>query len=118
MPYTSRGSLSIGRSSKNGLVLDLPNVSRRHTFINGQDLSEFWLIDFGSSNGTFLNNRRVHHPIQLHDYDQIVIGDTALVFRKPVGLTTFTPLTIRRIEDVSCWLLVADIENFTALTRI
>jgi adenylate cyclase len=117
-----RGSLSIGRSSKNTIVLDSPNVSRRHTLINPQNIGEFWLIDLGSSNGTFLNKRRVHQPIRLSDRDQIVIGDNAFVFRQPVDManenkTTFAQRTIRKIENAPCWLLVADIENFTPLSR-
>jgi adenylate cyclase len=117
-----QGGLSIGRSGKNTIVLDSPNVSRRHTLINAQNIGEFWLIDLGSSNGTFLNKRRVHHPTRLSDRDQIVIGDNAFVFRQPLDIakenqTTFAERTIREIENVPCWLLVADIENFTPLSR-
>jgi len=117
-----QGSLSIGRSGKNTIVLDSPNVSRRHTLINAQNISEFWLIDLGSSNGTFLNKRRVHQPMRLSDRDQIVIGDNAFVFRQPLDIakenqTTFAERTIREIENVPCWLLVADVENFTPLSR-
>jgi hypothetical protein len=113
-----QGSLSIGRSGKNTIVLDSPNVSRRHALINAQNIGEFWLIDLGSSNGTFLNKRRVHQPVRLSDRDQIVIGDNAFVFRQPLDIanenqTTFAERTIREIENVPCWLLVADIENFT-----
>src|SRR5437868_7172009 len=117
-----QGSLSIGRSSKNTIVLDSPNVSRRHTLINAQNIGEFWLIDLGSSNGTFLNKRRAHQPVRLSDRDQFVIGDNAFVFRQPFDITneyqtTFAERTIRKIENVPCCLLVADIENFTPLSR-
>jgi adenylate cyclase len=117
-----QGSLSIGRSGKNTIVLDSPNVSRRHALINAQNIGEFWLSDLGSSNGTFLNKRRVHQPMRLSDRDQIVIGDNAFVFRQPLDIanenqTTFAERTIREIENVPCWLLVADIENFTPLSR-
>ena len=82
----SRGSLrvegncSIGRSPKSTIVLDSPKISRRHAIINVQNVGEFWLIDLGSSNGTFLNKRRVHHPVKLCDQDQIIIGDFVLRF--------------------------------------
>jgi len=116
------GGCSIGRSPKNAVVLDSPKVSRRHAIINVQNVGEFWLIDLGSSNGTFLNKRRIHQPLRLCDYDQIVIGDSVFTFRHPQGLsddfrTTFIERTIREIENVPCWLLVADIENFTPLSR-
>ncbi len=117
-----QGNLSIGRSPKNSLILDSPKISRRHAIINVQNIGEFWLIDLGSSNGTFLNKRRVHQPVQLCDQDQIVVGDSVFMFRQPEKLTddfrtTFVARTIREIENVPCWLLVADIENFTPLSR-
>ena len=116
------GSCSIGRSAKNTIVLDSQNISRRHAIINVQNVGEFWLIDLGSSNGTFLNRRRIHQPLRLCDQDQIVIGDYAFTFRQPIEVTgeyrsTVIARTIREIENVSCWLLVADIENFTPLSR-
>lgn len=120
--FPIHGGCSIGRSPKNAVVLDSPKVSRRHAIINVQNVGEFWLIDLGSSNGTFLNKRRTHQPLRLSDYDQIVIGDSIFTFRQPEQLTddvrtTFVERTIREIENVPCWLLVADIENFTPLSR-
>ncbi len=119
--FPIQGNLSIGRSPKNLLVLDSPKVSRRHGIINVQNVGEFWLIDLGSSNGTFLSKRRVHQPVQLCDQDQIIIGDYVFTFRQPIEITdetktTFIQQTIREIENVPCWLLVADIENFTPLS--
>jgi adenylate cyclase len=117
-----QGNLSIGRSPKSSLVLDSPKVSRRHAIINVQNIGEFWLIDLGSSNGTFLNKRRVHQPVRLCNLDKIIIGDYVFTFRQPIEVTgeyqsTVIERTIREIENVPCWLLVADIENFTPLSR-
>src|ERR1700731_1508540 len=116
------GSCSIGRSAKNTIILDSQKISRRHAIINVQNVGEFWLIDLGSSNGTFLNKRRVNHPVALCDQDQIAIGDNIFTFRKPAEIAdvfrpTLAERTIREIENVPCWLLVADIENFTPLSR-
>jgi adenylate cyclase len=117
-----QGNCSIGRSAKNTMVLDSPNISRRHAIINVQNVGEFWLIDLGSSNGTFLNRRRVHQPTRLCDQDRIIIAGNVFIFRQPIEITneyqsTFQERTIRQIENVPCWLLVADIENFTPLSR-
>ena len=117
-----QGNWSIGRSAKNTMVLDSPKISRRHAIINVQNVGEFWLIDLGSSNGSFLNKRRVHQPVRLCDRDQIIIGDYVFTFRQPIEVTgeyqsTFMERTIREIENIACWLLVADIEDFTPLSR-
>lgn len=120
--FPVQGGCSIGRSPKNGVVLDSPNVSRRHAIINLQNGGEFWLIDLGSSNGTFLNKRRIHQPVKLSNHDQIVIGDSAFTFRQPDEITddyrtALVARTIHNIANVPCWLLVADIENFTPLAH-
>ena len=117
-----RGNCSLGRSPKSAVVLESPKVSRRHAIINLQNVGEFWLIDLGSSNGTFLNKRRVHQPVRLCDMDQITVGDTAFTFRQPEEIsaelrTTMAQQTIRETANIPVWLLVADIENFTPLSR-
>jgi len=116
------GSCSLGRTAANTIVLQSPKVSRRHALIHLQNIGELWLIDFGSSNGTFLNKRRIHHPIRLSDGDQITIGDQLFTLRQPVALseeykTDVVQRTLREIENIPCWLLVADIRNFTPLGR-
>jgi adenylate cyclase len=116
------GDCSLGRSPKNAIVLDSQKVSRRHAIIHVQNVGEFWLIDLGSSNGTFLNHRRLNQPVRLSDQDQVVIGDRIFIFHQPEDITddyrtTFAQRTIREVEHRPCWLLVADIEDFTPLSR-
>jgi adenylate cyclase len=116
------GDCSLGRSPKSSIVIDSQKVSRRHAIINVQNIGEFWLIDLGSSNGTFLNHRRLQQPARLSDHDQVVIGDRIFIFHQPEDITdeyrtTFAERTIREIANLPCWLLVADIEDFTTLSR-
>ena len=117
-----QGSCSVGRTAANTIVLESPKVSRRHALIHLQNIGEPWLIDFGSSNGTFLNKRRIHHPIRLGDGDQITIGDEVFKFCQPLAIsqeykTDVMQRTLQEIENVPCWLLVADIRGFTPLSR-
>ena len=117
-----KGSCSLGRSAANTIVLESPKVSRRHALIHLQNIGELWLIDFGSSNGTFLNKRRIHHPIRLSDGDQITIGDQVFKVRQPVVIseahkTDVMQGTAWEIENIPCWLLVADIRGFSPLSR-
>jgi len=117
------GSCSIGRAKLNTLVLDSAKVSRLHAIIHSERAGAFWLVDLGSSNGTFLNKRRIHEPIRLRDCDQITIGGNTFTFRQSRDPTdrprsTAPVRTLQEdIEDVPCWLLVADIKNFTPLSR-
>ena len=117
-----KGSCSVGRAAANTIVVESPKVSRRHALIHLQNVGELWLIDFGSSNGTFLNKRRIHHPTRLSDGDQITIGDQFFTLRQSVAVseqykTDVVQRTLREIESVPCWLLVADIRSFTPLSR-
>ena len=120
--YPIRSGCSVGRSARNTIVLDSQKVSRRHAIINPQNNGEYWLIDLGSSNGTFMNHRRVKQPMRLSDHDQIIIGDDIFIFHQPFELneqyrTTLAAQTIRQIENVPTWLLVGDIEGFTPLSH-
>lgn len=117
------GSCSIGRAKLNTLVIDSAKVSRLHAIIHSERAGAFWLVDLGSSNGTFLNKRRIHEPTRLHDCDQITIGGNTFIFRQSSDpsqrpRSTAPVLTLHeQVEEVPCWLLVADIKNFTPLSR-
>jgi adenylate cyclase len=117
-----QGSCSLGRAGANTIVVESPKVSRRHALIHLQNIGELWLIDLGSRNGTFLNKRRIHHPIRLSDRDQITIGDQVFKFRQSLAIselykTNVMQQTLREIEKIPCWLLVADIRGFTPLSH-
>ncbi len=90
-------------------MLESPKASRRHAIINLQNVGEFWLIDLGSSNGTFLNKRRVHQPVRLCTWDQITVGDSPFTFRQPEEITselrtTIAQQTIRETANIPVWL--------------
>ena len=117
------GSCSIGRATLNTLVVDSAKASRLHAIIHCERAGVFWLVDLGSSNGTFLNKRRIHEPARLRDCDQIAIAGNTFTFRQSRDpsdrLRSTAPVVTlqEQIEEVPCWLLVADIKNFTPLTR-
>ena len=77
-----RGTCTIGRTSTSDIVLADAKVSRRHALVQPQKQYEFWLLDLGSSNGTYLNGRRITQPVLLRDGDQIEIGPFRLRFRQ------------------------------------
>src|SRR5438105_12183583 len=102
--YAIKGSCSLGQAAASTIVLESTKVSRRHALIHLQNIGEFWLIDFGSSNGTFLNKRRIHRPVRLNDGDQITIGDKVFRFRQPQATlqeyqTTVSQGTLHQVEN-------------------
>ena len=72
--------LTIGRDVDNDVVLDDRRVSRRHAEIRLR-LGRYTLYDLQSTNGTFVNARRVAE-VALADGDRIVIGGSELVLRQ------------------------------------
>jgi adenylate cyclase len=117
------GSLSIGRTPKNQVVLEDERVSRRHAIIHAQGEGEFWLVDLGSRNGTYLGERRVQQPVRLSDGDRIRIASFLLVFRQPSAVgaeetaVQSTQATLAEVRSARCWLLVADVEGSTRLAH-
>src|SRR5881296_409959 len=71
--------LLIGRDQQNDVVLDDPRVSRKHAEIRLR-LGRYTLYDLQSTNGTYVNGRRVAEKV-LDDGDKISVGGLELVFR-------------------------------------
>ena len=111
-------SCAIGRVAGNEIVIDGDRVSRRHAVIHRREAGEYWLMDLGSRNGTFLNRRRLLQPAKLSDGDEIEIGGRSFRFHQATrpgaaSAGSAAPETIREVQSIACWLLVADMENST-----
>jgi len=77
-----KGGCTIGRASGNDVVLADSAASRRHALIQAQKQHQFWLMDLGSRNGTYVNGRRVNQPTLLRDRDTLEIAGFRLIFRQ------------------------------------
>lgn len=114
---------AIGRSPTNTIVVDDRKVSRRHAIVHRQDMSEYWLVDLGSVNGSFVNGRRVTLPVRLKEDDTIAIGGAELVFRQASSVqpaaenATLTSMTLIEVKGIDCWMLLADIVGSTKLAN-
>lgn len=122
--WTLQANCSLGRGAGNTIVVNDPRVSRRHAVIHRQDKNEFWFVDLGSGNGSYVNSRRVSLPTRLQDGDALSIGDMVLTFRQedapvvtPPDSTTTMSLTVIEIKNVVYWLLIADIIGSTTLAQ-
>lgn len=100
--------LSIGRAPENGLRLPEPEVSRHHARLTiAADLETVELRDLGSTNGVFINGKRVHAdpgPLRLRAEDVVRVGGHAFKLKHMdalerryhqimVARTTLDPLT-------------------------
>ncbi len=85
------GQTTLGRADENDLVLESPQVSRHHARITCSE-GTCRIEDLGSSNGTFINGRRVTQA-PLSPGDQLRIGDQ-----------TFTYQLTDRAEVEEAWL--------------
>jgi pSer/pThr/pTyr-binding forkhead associated (FHA) protein len=75
------GGAVIGRSRDADVVVDDPNVSRRHAEVRPSGGS--WIVrDLGSTNGVKVNGRRLDpsRAQSLHRGDELEIGTTHLTF--------------------------------------
>ena len=71
-------SLVLGRLPESAVVLNDPNVSRRHAEIRRRG-SDVVVVDLGSTNGTRVNGMRVKEQL-LNDGDEIEVGTSTVVF--------------------------------------
>jgi len=69
-----RNELFVGRDLTNDIVINDPEVSRRHArfFVQG---ANFVLEDLGSTNGTTVNGQRLMGPYILRPGELIVLGE-------------------------------------------
>ena len=122
--YLGAGSSwTIGRAAENVFVFDDKAMSRCHAVVQQMQPGKFYFIDFGSSNGSTLNGRRITTPVELRNGDSLLCGETTLVFCKPsaevhateavLGEEGTVVLQMKRLVTV----LVVDIRDFTPLAR-
>lgn len=122
------GRCSLGRGPENDIIIDSPKASRKHAFIHPQD-DEYWLVDNHSRNGTYRNDKRVVRPTHLRHGDRLNIGGQNFVFHQPkssrphdadptsISHSGTGDATVLDLRSQNVWLLIADIKNFTELSR-
>ncbi len=117
---------TIGRSEDNAFVISDRWISRNHAMLQSMETGEFYLIDLGSRNGSFLNGRRVSIPVTLQNGDRLTFGQTDVEFYCPINPATdssmgldskeFTATATLHVRSLIS-VLVVDIRDFTVLTR-
>lgn len=75
--YFEEAAVTLGRVQGNGIVLPKPNVSKRHAQIRWEG-GVAVVEDMKSTNGTYVNGRRITTPRELGPDDRVHVGDFTL----------------------------------------
>lgn len=115
---------AIGRDRSNEIVLGDRQVSRNHAMVRRLGEADYYLIDSGSSNGSWINRQRITTPVLLRDGDRILVGSTEFLFEQaPQSTAAMDPAQFEAtvvmhsplIREIT--LLVADMRGFTSLSE-
>src|SRR5260370_5458122 len=124
VPLLGENSWKLGRSSQCAIVLEDDLVSRNHAMIQRMDSKEYILIDMGSRNGSFVNERRLSTPMPLRDGDRVTLGNGHMVFYNPQETDQCAALELEDDRATVCQfmqclvsVLVIDIREFTVLSQ-
>ena len=112
----------IGRDAGSTVVVADRSVSRNHAIVRRLGADDYYLIDSGSRNGSYVNGKRISKPTLLGNNDKITIGPARLIFRQQdhaANDTTTEQITLLspsvHIQRIA--MLVADVRGFTPLSE-
>ncbi|MCX7640651.1 MAG: DUF5715 family protein [Pyrinomonadaceae bacterium] len=71
--YNLEDELTIGRSASARITVDDPSISRLHATIWLED-GKVWITDENSTNGTYVNGKRIFEPTRITENDEIKLG--------------------------------------------
>jgi pSer/pThr/pTyr-binding forkhead associated (FHA) protein len=79
----ARPAMLIGRGADSDVVLAEQGISRQHARLE-QDAQGWTVTDLGTTNGTFVNGRRIpsREPVPLQPGDRLQIGSSVLVLQR------------------------------------
>jgi pilus assembly protein CpaF len=70
-----KDEITIGRVSGNDIVLAKGNVSKRHSRFTVRASGQIEVADMKSTNGTYVNGRKITGPLLLSASDRVYVGD-------------------------------------------
>jgi pilus assembly protein CpaF len=74
----------IGRADEADIILPKNSVSKRHARIVRKN-DRYVIADLGSTNGTYVNGRKIHGSLVLAEGDKIYLGDFILTVEKTLA---------------------------------
>ncbi|MCU0682605.1 MAG: FHA domain-containing protein [Polyangiaceae bacterium] len=80
-----KAEINVGRVQGNDLMLPKGNVSKRHAKLSFRD-GRFLVADLKSTNGTYVNGRKISQATVVREGDKIYVGDFVLRFEAAPGV--------------------------------
>ena len=74
--------MTFGRAEDNVVALPDDDYASSHHARVESGLDGTWVIDLGSTNGTYVNGERVDGRRRLHEGDRLQVGDTELEYER------------------------------------
>ncbi len=106
-----KSRLLVGRSEHNDISINSRFVSRHHSLLVRHGATTF-LMDLNSTNGTFVNSKRVSNHVLIHD-DVITLGHHRIKFYDPHA-TVRHDLEGAEFADTSIMKTLEDMRNLLA----
>lgn len=122
---SGKNTFNVGRGPTNDIILPYSWISRKHTMVQRGNDGIFHIVDLGSSNGTYLNTKRIYSPTILNNGDLITLGKTTIKFLQFIESPDYEQdkseltldMTIAYIQKETVTILVCDIHDFTSLSE-
>jgi adenylate cyclase len=117
----------IGRSDTATIRLADASVSRQHASVRYEN-ANFWVVDLGSANGTFVNGSALNAARALRSGDRLQVGKVLLVFEDAGSTAARTEVLNDRtqisrlppepVQSAQMTILVGDLKGFTAICTL
>lgn len=75
--FALEDEVTVGRAPGCAVSLDDTFASQIHARVFHRD-GQWFVEDLGSTNGTWINRKRVHGPMRMHPGDRLQVGNTVL----------------------------------------
>lgn len=70
---------TIGRADDADIIIDDPFISSKHALIVKRG-SKLVIQDLNSTNGSFLNGKKIRRPMKLRENDEVILGTKKFTF--------------------------------------
>jgi len=104
--YRAEGeTISIGRAHGNKIILKDSTISRKHALIIFKE-NAWFIKDLGSTNGTYVNGKKVRGETKIYEQDIISLGNKTLI---PITLFSSMEIKDKKEEDIKYITSIVDI---------